>query len=59
MGSAPTGEAGQQGTRSSIQCGSNAESCLNASKHKGLHSKNLFLRPGTLCNELRLHGATA
>jgi hypothetical protein len=25
MGSAPTGEAGQQGTRSSIQCGSNAE----------------------------------
>ena len=25
MGSAPTGEAGQQGTRSSIQCGSNVE----------------------------------
>jgi hypothetical protein len=33
--------------------------CLNASKHKGSHSKNLFLRPGTLCNGLRLQGAAA
>jgi hypothetical protein len=33
--------------------------CLNASKHKGSQSKNLFSRPGTLCNGLRLHGAAA
>jgi hypothetical protein len=59
MGSAPRGEADQQGTRSSIQCGSNAGALPERIETQGLALEEPLFAAWTLCNGLRLHGAAA